>query len=55
MQVFQKEDSILGGIDEALRSSRRAPGTLRTAGDSRLDNLVVHALKEETGSRRARR
>src|SRR3712207_1752366 len=37
MQVFQKEDSILGGVDEAI-------AILRECAD--WDQLVVHALHE---------
>jgi nicotinate phosphoribosyltransferase len=47
MQVFQKEDSILGGIDEAIAilkqcSARHVDGTWRDG----WDELEVHALNE---------
>jgi nicotinate phosphoribosyltransferase len=47
MQVFQKEDSILGGIDEALAVLKLCAG--RMVADqfaSGWDQLVVHALRE---------
>jgi nicotinate phosphoribosyltransferase len=47
MQVFQKEDSILGGIDEAIAVLKTCAG--RTADGefiSGWDQLVVHALHE---------
>src|SRR5947209_7672718 len=47
MQVFQKRDSVLGGIDEAIAilklGSGRAEGEHWIAG---WDDLVVHALHE---------
>jgi nicotinate phosphoribosyltransferase len=47
MQVFQKRDSVLGGIDEALAILKLCSG--RAEGDqwaSGWDELVVHALRE---------
>jgi nicotinate phosphoribosyltransferase len=47
MQVFQKEDSILGGIDEAIAVLKTCAG--HWDGDEWVpgwDHLVVHALKE---------
>ena len=48
MQVFQKNDSILGGIDEALAILQHLlRATPRTApGSTGWDQLVVHALHE---------
>ena len=48
MQVFQKHDSLLGGVDEAIAilktaSGRMSPGGLWLPG---WDELVVHALHE---------
>jgi nicotinate phosphoribosyltransferase len=47
MQVFQKKDSLLGGIDEAIAILRRCSGSYR---DGRWvggwDQLEVHALHE---------
>ncbi|MGO9957484.1 MAG: quinolinate phosphoribosyl transferase [Solirubrobacteraceae bacterium] len=47
MQVFQKHDSILGGIDEAIAILQTCSGR-REHGEwlSGWDQLVVHALKE---------
>ena len=47
MQVFQKEDSILGGIDEALAILKTCSGRAEN-GEwiPGWDKLVVHALKE---------
>ena len=47
MQVFQKEDSILGGIDEAIAVLKTSAG-YRDGGEWVLgwDRLQVHALKE---------
>jgi nicotinate phosphoribosyltransferase len=47
MQVFQKEDSILGGIDEAIAILRTCSGHLQD-GEwiTGWDRLQVHALKE---------
>jgi nicotinate phosphoribosyltransferase len=47
MQVFQKDDSILGGIDEALAILKTCSGH-REGGEwaSGWDRLQVHALKE---------
>ena len=47
MQVFQKEDSILGGIDEAIAVLKTSAGH-REGGEwvSAWDRLQVHALKE---------
>ncbi len=47
MQVFQKNESILGGIDEALAVLRTCTGSARN-GDwvPGWDQLVVHALHE---------
>ncbi len=47
MQVFQKNDSILGGIDEAIAILKTCAG--RTADDEFIpgwDQLTVHALRE---------
>jgi nicotinate phosphoribosyltransferase len=47
MQVFQKEESILGGIDEAIAVLKEAAGRHRDGGwQSCFDELVVHALDE---------
>jgi nicotinate phosphoribosyltransferase len=47
MQVFQKQDSLLGGIDEAIAILRTCAGHAQN-GDWALgwDQLVVHALRE---------
>src|SRR5438105_12333112 len=47
MQVFQKQDSLLGGIDEAIAILRTCAGHADN-GDWTLgwDELVVHALRE---------
>jgi nicotinate phosphoribosyltransferase len=48
MQVFQRKDSLLGGIDEAIAIVRRCSGT-RAADGSWIDGwdqLKVHALYE---------
>ena len=47
MQVFQKEESILGGIDEAIAILRTSSGH-RAEGEwiPGWDRLVVHALRE---------
>ena len=47
MQVFQKEDSILGGVDEALAILKTCSGHAES-GEwiTGWDQLVVHALKE---------
>ena len=47
MQVFQKHDSVLGGIDEAI-------AVLKLCADN-WDELTVHALQEGAASRRTRR
>jgi nicotinate phosphoribosyltransferase len=48
MQVFQKEQSILGGIDEAIAILKRCAGTRRPDGswEEGWDALEVHALYE---------
>jgi nicotinate phosphoribosyltransferase len=48
MQVFQKQDSLLGGIDEALAILKLCAGRRTPAGDWELgwDALEVHALHE---------
>ena len=47
MQVFQKEDSILGGIDEAIAVLKTSAGHREGAEwVSAWDRLQVHALKE---------
>ena len=48
MQVFQKQESLLGGVDEAIavlkrRRRARGPDGVWVAG---WDGLVVHALHE---------
>src|ERR1700760_3635133 len=47
MQVFQKQDSILGGIDEAIAILKLCAGR-RVDGEwiNGWDDLVVHALHE---------
>ncbi len=47
MQVFQKEDSILGGIDEAIAVLKTCSGhSLDGEWVNGWDQLVVHALRE---------
>jgi nicotinate phosphoribosyltransferase len=48
MQVFQKEQSILGGVDEAIAVLKRCAGrrTADGAWEDGWDQLVVHALYE---------
>jgi nicotinate phosphoribosyltransferase len=48
MQVFQREDSLLGGIDEALAVLRLCSGREREDGgwETGWERLVVHALGE---------
>jgi nicotinate phosphoribosyltransferase len=47
MQVFQKQEAILGGIDEAIAVLREAAGHHRDGGwESGYDDLAVHALHE---------
>jgi nicotinate phosphoribosyltransferase len=47
MQVFQKEESILGGIDEAIAVLKQAAGRHRNGGwQPGWDELVVRALHE---------
>jgi nicotinate phosphoribosyltransferase len=48
MQVFQRKDSILGGIDEAIAVLRRCSGTRQADGswDEGWDRLAVRALRE---------
>jgi nicotinate phosphoribosyltransferase len=47
MQVFQKNDSILGGIDEAIAILKTCAGRSENGGwVSGWDQLVVHALHE---------
>ena len=47
MQVFQKRDSLLGGIDEAIAILKTCAGTARDGEwASGWDELVVHALHE---------
>ncbi len=48
MQVFQKHDSVLGGIDEAIAVLRRCSGRRAPDGSWRpgFDELDVHALYE---------
>jgi nicotinate phosphoribosyltransferase len=47
LQVFQKEDSILGGIDEAIAILKTCAGrTVEGAWESSWDQLAVHALHE---------
>jgi len=48
MQVFQKHDTVLGGIDEALAIVRLASGRRGADGHWQVgwDDLVVHALYE---------
>ena len=48
MQVFQKQDSIIGGIDEAIAVLRQCSGRHLPDGgwESCWDELVVHALHE---------
>ena len=47
MQVFQKQDSLLGGIDEAIAILRRCTGAYRDGQwVDGWDELVVHALYE---------
>jgi nicotinate phosphoribosyltransferase len=54
MQVFEKNESILGGIDEALAILRTCSGYAENGGwVNGWDQLVVHALHE--GDRIARR
>src|ERR1700761_1671421 len=48
MQVFQKEDSILGGIDEAIAVLKTCAGHHDGSGEwvPGWDRLQVHALRE---------
>jgi nicotinate phosphoribosyltransferase len=47
MQVFQKEDSLLGGIDEAIAVLKLCSGTEREGvWVPGWDQLIVHALRE---------
>ena len=48
MQVFQRKDSILGGVDEALAVLRQCAGRRRLDGswEDGWDSLEVHALHE---------
>ena len=48
MQVFQKQESILGGVDEAIAVLRQAAGWRRPDGgwEEGWDSLEVHALHE---------
>src|ERR1700752_4931143 len=48
MQVLQKEDSILGGIDEAIAILRTSSGYANADGSwtNGWDELTVHALRE---------
>src|ERR1700740_3503269 len=48
MQVFQKRDSLLGGIDEAIAILKLCSGHQGVNGDwiPRWDALTVHALHE---------
>ena len=48
MQVFQKRESLLGGIDEAIAVLKVGAGHFRQDGvwQSTFDGLVVHALHE---------
>jgi nicotinate phosphoribosyltransferase len=47
MQVFQKEQSIVGGIDEAVAILKLCSGRHRDGGwENGWDDLVVHALHE---------
>ena len=48
MQVFQKEQSLLGGVDEAIAILKQCAGRRRPDGgwDDGWDQLVVHALYE---------
>jgi nicotinate phosphoribosyltransferase len=48
MQVFQKQDSLLGGIDEAIAVLKLGAGHEDAAGEwvSGWDELEVHALRE---------
>src|ERR1700733_14564328 len=47
MQVFQKQDSVLGGIDEAIAILKTSAGHEADGGwVNGWDQLVVHALHE---------
>src|SRR5918997_2152077 len=47
MQVFQKHDSILGGVDEAIAVLKQCSGREGNAGwELGWDRLEVHALRE---------
>jgi len=47
MQVFQRQPSVLGGIDEAVAVLKLAAGSARPGGwDPAWDKLTVHALHE---------
>src|SRR5437764_224659 len=48
MQVFQKQHSVLGGIDEAIAIVKECAGQYDDAGDwqAAWSNLTVHALHE---------
>jgi len=47
MQVFQKRDAVLGGVDEAIAVLKKCAGRHRAAGwESGWDQLLVHALHE---------
>ena len=56
MQVFQKRESLLGGIDEAIAILRRCAGSYRDSEwQPGWDELQVDALYEATRSRHMRR
>ncbi|MBA2256323.1 MAG: quinolinate phosphoribosyl transferase, partial [Thermoleophilaceae bacterium] len=47
MQVFQKEESVLGGIDEAIAVLKQCAGSFPQGGfDPGWEKLEVHALNE---------
>ena len=57
MQVFQKHDSLLGGIDEAIAILKTCSGTTRQAGAGYPGGTGSRCTRctRETGSRRRRR
>src|ERR671932_1338377 len=47
MQVFQKKDSVLGGVDEAIAVLKECSGSMGPDGwEDGWDRLTVHALHE---------
>ena len=57
MQVFQRHESVLGGIDEAIAVVKLGSGRLGEDGtwESAWDRLEVARWRRATGSSRGRR